>query len=45
MKLRKFLRRMLQVLADEVYLEEGFMPDNPLNDSGERTIKSRLLIS
>lgn len=27
LKMRKFLRRMLQVLADKVYLEEGFQPD------------------
>lgn len=44
LKIRKFLRRMLQVLADEVYLEEGFMPDFPLNDSGTRQIRSRLLL-
>lgn len=45
LKLRKFMRRMLQVLADEAYLEEGFMPDEPLNDSGTRKIKSQLLLS
>lgn len=32
MKLNKFLCRILQVLADEAYLEEGFMPDKPVND-------------
>ena len=38
MKLNKFLRRLLQVMADEAYLEEGFMPDKPLDDSSSRKI-------
>lgn len=38
MKLRKFMRRMLQVMADEAYLEEGFMPDKPLDDSTTKRI-------
>lgn len=42
MKIRKFLRRMLQVLADEAYLEEGFMPDIPLNDRGTRRLRAEL---
>lgn len=45
MKLRKFLRCMLQVLADEVYLEEGFMPDEPLNNRMTARIRSSLLSS
>jgi hypothetical protein len=42
LKMRKFLRRMLQVLADKVYLEEGFQPDGPVNDRTTRKIESRI---
>lgn len=43
MKLNKFMRRMLQVLADEAYLEEGFMPDKPLNDRSVKQIERQFL--
>lgn len=43
MKLNKFLRRLLQVMADEAYLEEGFMPDKPLDDSLARKISRQFI--
>lgn len=43
MKLNKFLRRLLQVMADEAYLEEGFMPDKPLDDSSSRKISRQFI--
>lgn len=42
LKMRKFLRRILQVLDDKVYLEEGFQPDGPVNDRTTRKIESRI---
>lgn len=43
LKLKNFTRRMIQILADEAYLEEGFMPDDPKNDNTTRKIKAGLL--
>ena len=43
MKLSKFSRRMLQILADDVYLEEGFMPDKPLDDRKTKKIREQFI--
>lgn len=43
MKIRPFVRRMLQIMADEAYLEEGFMPDKPIDDGKTKKLKAIIL--
>lgn len=43
LKIRPFMRRMLSVLAKECYLEEGFMPDKPLDDKTARRIAKQFI--
>ncbi|MCR5077017.1 MAG: glycosyltransferase [Prevotella sp.] len=38
MRISHFSRRIIQLLADKMHLEEGFMPISPLNDRGTRSI-------
>ncbi len=39
LRLHTFMRRMLQVMADDLQLEEGFMPDAPKDDRTTRLIR------
>ncbi|WP_028896099.1 glycosyltransferase [Prevotella sp. HUN102] len=39
----KFSRRIIQVLQDYLYLEEGFMPFEPLDDDKTKTIEEKII--
>lgn len=41
--IRKFTARMLQIVSDDLYLGEGFLPMPPLNDRGTQRLRSKLL--
>lgn len=37
--LHKLMRRLLQIMSEDMYLKEGFMPDNPLDDRVTQRIR------
>ncbi|WP_077195969.1 glycosyltransferase [Prevotella ihumii] len=43
MRLTKFARRLLHVFAQNLYLEEGYMPFTPLNDKKTRLFINKLI--
>jgi hypothetical protein len=42
-KLKMLTSRLISVMAEMLYLEEGFMPTAPLNDTKAQHIKQALL--
>lgn len=40
LRLRRFMRRLLSVMHDFMYLDEGFMPDKPADDRTTRRIRT-----
>lgn len=43
LRLRRFMRRLLSVMHDFMYLGEGFMPDKPADDRTARRIRNLFL--
>jgi len=40
---RRFMQRILQIMQNELHLEEGFMPDDPIDDAKAKKIQTLLL--
>ena len=43
MNIYRFARRLLQILSDVLFLEEGFLPFQPLDDMQTQKLKQNII--